>query len=58
MDRTIEEPSRKLRAIRCDVEGGLVPLAEGGSVDLDDGTLDQSVRLDELIVGSVVNLDQ
>jgi small nuclear ribonucleoprotein (snRNP)-like protein len=37
---------------------GLVPLAEGGSVDLDDGTLDQSVRLDELVVGSVVNLDR
>lgn len=34
----------------------LVPLAEGGGVDLDDGALDQRVRSDELVVGSIVDL--
>ncbi len=35
---------------------GLIPLTEGGSIDLDDSTLDKSVRTDKLVVGSVVNL--
>jgi hypothetical protein len=35
---------------------GLVPLSEGCSVDLDDGTLDESVCTDELVIGSVVDL--
>ena len=34
----------------------LIPLTEGGSVDLDDGTLDESVRANKLVVGSVVDL--
>ena len=33
-----------------------VPLAEGGSIDLDNGALDEGVRPDELVVGSVVDL--
>jgi hypothetical protein len=33
---------------------GLVPLTEGGGVDLDDGTLGQGVGADELVVGRVV----
>lgn len=32
----------------------LVPLAEGGGVDLDDGALDESVCADELVVRGVV----
>jgi len=35
---------------------GLVPLAEGGSVNLDNGTLDESVGSDEFVVGGVVDL--
>jgi len=35
---------------------GLIPLPERGSIDLDDGTLNEGVRSDKLIVGSVVNL--
>lgn len=34
----------------------LVPLTEGGSIDLDDSTLDESVRTDKLVVGCVVDL--
>lgn len=33
---------------------GLVPLTEGGGVDLDDGRLGQGVGADELVVGRVV----
>lgn len=33
---------------------GLVPLAEGGGVDLDDGRLGQGVCADQLVVGGVV----
>ena len=35
---------------------GLIPLPERSSVDLDNGTLDEGVRSDKLVVGSVVNL--
>jgi hypothetical protein len=35
---------------------GLIPLPERSSIDLDDGTLDEGVRSDKLVVGSVVNL--
>lgn len=34
---------------------GLVPLSEGGGVDLDDGALDEGVCPDELVVGRVVD---
>lgn len=33
---------------------GLVPLTEGGSVDLDNGGLGEGVGTDELVVGGVV----
>lgn len=33
---------------------GLVPLSEGGGVDLDDGALGQGVGADQLVVGRVV----
>jgi hypothetical protein len=33
---------------------GLVPLTEGGGVDLDDGALGQGVGADQLVVGGVV----
>ena len=35
---------------------GLVPLAEGGSIDLDDGVLDESVCSYKFVVGGVVDL--
>lgn len=35
---------------------GLVPLPEGGGVDLDNGRLDESVGADKLVVGRVVRL--
>lgn len=35
---------------------GLVPLSEGGGIDLDDGSLDEGVGSDKLVVGSVVLL--
>ena len=31
-------------------------MTEGGGVNLDDGTLDEGVRADKLVVGSVVYL--
>lgn len=34
----------------------LIPLSEGGSIDLDDSTLDKSVGTDQLVVGSIVHL--
>ena len=34
----------------------LIPLPERSSVDLDNGTLNEGVRPDELVIGSVVNL--
>ena len=34
----------------------LVPLPEGSSINLDDGTLDEGVGTDEFVVGGVVNL--
>jgi hypothetical protein len=33
-----------------------VPLAEGGSINLDDGALDKGVCADKFVVGSIVNL--
>jgi len=35
---------------------GFIPLAEGGSINLDDGALDKCVRPDQFVVGSIVNL--
>jgi len=35
---------------------GLVPLSEGGRIDLDDSTLDEGVGTDQLVVGSIVHL--
>ena len=35
----------------------LVPLPERSSIDLDDGTLDECVRSDKLVVGSIVDLE-
>ena len=35
---------------------GLIPLAEGSGVDLDDGALDQGVRSYEFVIGGVVDL--
>ena len=34
----------------------LVPLPEGGSIDLDDSALDKGVRPDELVVARVIHL--
>jgi len=34
---------------------GLVPLTEGGGIDLDDGALDEGVSSDQLVVGRVVD---
>lgn len=34
----------------------LVPLSEGGSIDLDDTALDEGVGTDQLVVGSIVHL--
>ena len=36
---------------------GLIPLSERSSINLDDGTLDEGIRSDEFIIGSVVNLE-
>lgn len=36
---------------------GLVPLTEGGGIDLDDGGLGQGVGADQLVVGGVVGDD-
>ena len=35
----------------------LVPLTEGGSIDLDDGTLHEGVRADEFVVRGIVDLE-
>ena len=37
---------------------GLVPLAEGSSVDLDDGAFDEGVGPDEFVVRGVVDLNR
>jgi len=37
---------------------GLIPLTEGGSINLDDGTLDKSVCSYKFIVGGVIHLVQ
>jgi len=37
---------------------GLIPLPEGGGIDLDDGALDEGVGSDELVVGGVVDLGE
>lgn len=34
----------------------LVPLSEGGSVNVDNGTLDEGLGSEKLVVGSVVSL--
>jgi hypothetical protein len=36
---------------------GLIPLPEGGGIDLDDSVLDEGVRADEFVVGCIVDLD-
>ena len=36
----------------------LVPLTEGGSVDLDDGAFDKGVGSDEFIVRGIVDLNR
>ena len=36
---------------------GLVPLPERSSINLDDSALDEGVRSDKLVVGSVINLE-
>ena len=36
----------------------LIPLTEGGRIDLDDGALDERVRADKLVVRRVVNLSK
>jgi len=36
---------------------GFVPLAEWGSIDLDNGILDESVGSDKLVVGGVIDLE-
>ena len=35
-----------------------IPLAEGCSIDLDDGALDKGIRSDKFVVGSIVNLQK
>lgn len=35
---------------------GFVPLTEGGGIDLDDGTLDESVGTNKFVVGCIVDL--
>jgi len=42
--------------LRVNTYMGLIPLPERSSVDLDNGPLDEGVRSDKLVVGSVVNL--
>lgn len=37
---------------------GLIPLPEGGRVDLDDGALHEGVGPDELVVGGVIDLSR
>lgn len=34
----------------------LIPLSEGGRIDLDDGTFDEGVGTDQLVVGRIVDL--
>ena len=41
---------------RRDTYVSLVPLTERSSINLDDGALDKSVRSDQLVVRSVVDL--
>ena len=36
---------------------GFVPLPERSGIDLDDGPFHKGVRSDELVIGSVVNLE-
>jgi len=35
---------------------GFIPLTEGGTIDLDDGTLDESVGTDKFVVRCIVDL--
>jgi hypothetical protein len=37
---------------------GFIPLAEGGSINLDNGALDKGVRSDQFVVGGIVNLQK
>ena len=48
--------SKKISPEPAATHVSLVPLAEGGSVNLDDGALDKGVRANKLVVGSVVYL--
>lgn len=36
----------------------LIPLTEGGSIDLNNSTLDEGVRSDKLVVGSIIDLGE
>jgi Trm5-related predicted tRNA methylase len=37
---------------------GLVPLTEGGSVDLDDGAFNEGIGSNEFVVGGIVDLNR